>query len=179
MTRNRPIFGRHSSRCDGLSMRKVTASRPQSSRLSRCLILQENSVISASSTEKPYKMRRRYMICGFSRSVPLICGLFLLLASVGCQHQQASTPLSRRHELLQLRAQSSNGAADKSQENPVVSAEFHGTDGKMAANSGSRWTGWLDHLPRPPRIPLPRTDMGGSDIAVLDPGMESASAGNY
>jgi len=105
--------------------------------------------------------------------------MFLLLASVGCQHQQASTPLSRRHELLQLRAETSRGSDDKSQENSVTSAEFNGKDGEMAANPGSRWTGWLDQFPRPPRIPLPRTDMGGSDIAVLEPGMKSASADNY
>ena len=160
-------------------MRKIALSPSHSSRLSRYLILQKNSVISVSKTENPQKMRRTYMIGGFSRSIPLICGLFLLLASVGCQHQQASTPLSRRHELLQLRAQSSRGADDKLRDSPNASAEFDDTDGKMAANPGSRWTGWLDHLPRPPRIPLPRTDMGGSDIAVLEPGMESASADNY
>ncbi len=57
----------------------------------------------------------------------------------------------------------------------MVSAGFNAADGETTGNPGSRWTGWLDHLPRPPRIPLPRTDMGGNDIAVLE--TKTASAG--
>lgn len=172
----RPIFNRHSSRCDELSTCQTKLPRAPFHRLSAIPGLRKTASPPSRVLRIHNKMRLTRSKHAFSRPVPVICGLLLSFALVGCQHQQASTPLSRRHELLQLGAQNSQPADDQSEEPSVVSAESNGTEGKTAANSGSRWASWFEHLPRPPRIPLPRTDMGGSDIAVLETRTASAGA---
>lgn len=40
------------------------------------------------------------------------------------------------------------------------------------------WSKWLGRLPRRPRIPFPRTDLGGDDIVVVEPDASTGESGS-
>jgi hypothetical protein len=99
--------------------------------------------------------------------------MLLFCSTYGCQSSRSATPLTRRHDLLQQRASFSDPSDDASMRQVAATADDVGA----STEHNSSWTNWLDRIPRPPRIPLPRTDMGGSDIAVLETRTASATGG--
>jgi hypothetical protein len=90
--------------------------------------------------------------------------------------------MERRHELLEMRTQTPQQPDGRPQDDQnEMSVAAHVVQQQDASNApataASTWTRWLARLPRPPRVPLPRTDMGGSDIAVLAPPTTAADSG--
>lgn len=137
----------------------------------------------------------------------IVCGLVLVGTVTGCQVPPAgvSDAGNRRQWLLgwsplwSRKAEQTQSEeirqASFSQRGPLTAADDDVTlgsqDGRYfrpAAGSpderdshGSFLRGnfskWLGKMPRRPRIPLPRTDLGGSDVMVVEPDASARSAG--
>lgn len=117
-------------------------------------------------------MRELVSACLFRRFAISTLGLLLFCSTYGCQSSRSTTASASRHDLLQYRSTSSDPLDHASAQQVAATSDDVGS----SSEHSSRWTNWLDRIPRPPRIPLPRTDMGGSDIAVLE--TRTASAGD-
>ena len=110
------------------------------------------------------------------RYLPALCGFLLCGTMVGCQLprqtpvQTASHPQRMQFGWSGFGNTDRSGAGDISQAGADEAKPVHRTrNNNPDTPRDSQWSKWLDYLPKAPRIPLPRTDVDGSEIAVLDP----------
>ena len=108
--------------------------------------------------------------------LPALCGLLLFGTMAGCQlpHQTPVQTASHSRRLQfgwsPFRRADRSSAGDISQAGSDEVEPINGTMSNDPENPrDSKWSKWLDYLPKAPRIPLPRTDVDGSEIAVLEP----------